>query len=1723
MPKLHAISQGPWHLMRQQQQQQQQPRQTQQMKHVLPSVGEAPAQSLQLMVTAVERARMGNAHEGESSAESAENNPGIFAVPNARSLPRDSHSEESNVHSAGRVMGRRGRAALLQSLEALTTSEVAIDRGYARDGRHLQREGRPRVPSETTARALEELFNEKQSAEEQQVQRGMAAQRVARSSSSPLSTHQHTIMAEEEDLFSNTVTRSYTSIATAGQGGMWTAHASSRVAMHQHTVHKALPTPREADVAVRAEPRTSHEPLRVWLPRCVEALCAPACVGHPQNARGTAPPRPQSSAFLFESGDGRAYGTQHDDADDNDGSLQVALWRRTPRSTPPCASVEAGGADGSPTSLLSSPRWCVTAYESLSLSLPSTAWRTDDNGEGSSLQQAPDGSTAFPHRDSSMDSSGQRRSGAREEENVATDIEDDGEAAAVSDCRDHRLPTAIATPHGSATPASALTRVYWGPASPLRAASPGMRHRGGTTEHGASGNKHDHGGNGAAFEGSRGSRRIIRRSVQSDTRAPDQRAQHFSVSPSDVSSAVASALPGQNQRGGARGYDGGGSRASRDSTVSAGMACDGPLCELPSSLSSVTCQGRRAVTGTDACAPMRPKELQITLPWLLHTSALPPVAAAALVRCLKAHIQAHLPPAAAAQRKQNGTRRTQRSGACTYPLASAHSQAALSPQDDAPPPPSPPPSWVAVFAYTEAMHMYATNHASSLVHAEEDTRGCVASRGCPAGPCHVHGGLASAAQLDRIPWPAWVPDAQTSVCLLAALTSGAFMLIEMIARALDEATAAGSGAASVPADMCAVEGGGTAARYGSRAIRHPEGHLHIGIDALRTAAPCPRDAATVLQQLHVFCEAVFGDAANKRLCRHVRDRLPMHVRDLSELVYRPWCGISRGAEGSDPTAAATAVADPGVWRARCPSMLDLVHHLARTWMAECFAGLADRLHLFLITHNPGVVLDLICTRANVSDNAVPPDNLCKCLRPLKRVCDETWDASARAQQHSRAPVRERHHCLRHGCSVETSAVPGAAEAAAQVLPPHASIYRGIAEFIHGPLQRWERWWLSSSTPATNSLPTTAIAQAAAMQWSTHVNYATVHSLQWVLRHPRLVHAVEDGVRQSAFTQTAVTDMLALLELLTLMPPLLDTTALLMCEAEAVLRGACARVMGNASDGGNGIARGEGDAGSHSAVKAGTAAAPSCAATQGFHAYYRVFLGLVCCGAIQLSDAEAMALLSQPQPAGMAGSTVASHHRDAAPPLPEWRSAQATVDSLWTRHILPLAVGYVSGSGTGAAGAAPMDALTAADQCIVYALMLLQLLRLEARSARRGSRGCAQAPAFPTGAQQDVPSSGVSSSRHRRKRARSAALGGSAPPSTHADEHPSTARSPAAGSVSSSALTADTGTTTTTATTNRCVNCGVASISELERVGAAVAEVRYSAAAARGAAAGLLDDFMGALDEEQLAPRLHRIPPLELLAHEVAGEGAAAAPQRTPCSALPPDWQGVCRHLIRRWLQPQPRAALQSAGHARGCSSRETKTKMDCHDRGCRASMLEETTAHQEETDSCASIQVRRFSEGLPQQLQWLAFYEEGNGYTLHRRDIRRVGAFLAGLARRVAAVREEERGAHAESTRSDCAGRCYDYLYGVLPPGLRARDAGLITIANASTTSSDDGEAGDTYEAGGDAETDDDLCDVNILRCSASTTTSSSSSSSESCSRSTLGTTSKTPVSPSSSSPAASV
>ncbi|CAG9567267.1 conserved hypothetical protein [Leishmania major strain Friedlin] len=1711
MPRLHAISQGLWHHIQQQQQQ----RPARPMQLAEPTIGDVAAQLSPMTTPAITQVWMVGVQEGENGTVLVQESPRIVHTQTSHAQQPHPNSEESHVRSAARTMHRSGRAALPPPRDALTNSEVVVCGDDAENSFHRRRERRPRSPSPSTSRTLEELFNEELIGEEQRV--------------ALLSTHQRTITAGEEDLFSKASTRSHRCIAEAGQRVMTMTNASSQA------------TPRQ---------RTVDEPLRVWLPRCVNALSTLTCEGSPPitrvAARGnrgqvrlrTAPPRRRASALLLATGDGGADSAPPDYAGDGDDGFPVALWRRTP----PRAGVTMADADGAPTSLLSSPRWCVTAYEPLSLSLPATARCADGDGEGPVFQQAPISTTTLSHLSSTVDSSILGRSGAREDEDAVIDAvidaEDDEEAAAVGTCRDHRPPIAMASTHGSAPTATVVTRVYWGAAPPLRGMAPSALHHGGATGMADDG---DAGGDGAAFAGRRSSGQSIRSSVQGGGRALDQRAQHFSVAPITVSSSVvATGRPGQHQHGGARGYDGVGAHPSRSSATAAVHRHE-PFGELPSSLLPVMRRRPPAVPAPDACVPPQSMELRITLPWLLHTSTLPPVAAEALARCLGAHIRAHLRPEGAAQWTQDGACRPRLSGTCAPGPAAAHPQPGSSRGDD------PPPCWVAAFAYTEGIQIYATNHAASLVHAKESTEGCESSRDCLASPRHDPCGLAPEAPLDRISWPAWVPDAQTSVRMLAALTSGAFQLIEVIARALDQATAAGNSpaAAAALADMDTAEGGNTEARSVRRAAYNAGGQLHIGSGTSRSSATLSRDPATVLHQFHVFSEAIFGDAANKRLCRHVRDRLPLHVQDLSELLSRPWCGGAREDEDGDVATTTTAVAATGVWRARCPSMLDLVHHLARAWMTECFAGLANRLHAFLITHDPGVVLDLICARANDRNDAVPHDNLCNSARLLKRMCAEERDENACAHQRAPVPARERHRDQRecHGCSAHSRAVLAAATAAASVLPPHALIYRGVAEFTHGPLQRWERWCLSpSSTPAAHSLATNATASAAAMQWSTHVNYATVHSLQWVLRHPLDAHAVADNVRQSASKLAAVTDMLALLELLTLMPPLLDTTALLMYQAEAVLRGACACVMGNAGDrGGGGTAIMTSGAHSHNAITGGIRATRSRAATQGFHEYYRVFLGLVCYGAMQLSDAEGMALLSRPrpQPTGVEPSTAAPRHHDAASPLPELRSAQATVDGLWTEYILPLVVGYVSGSGTGAAPAARMDALTAADQCITYALMLLQLLRLEGRSVRHGGRGCAQTPAFPNGARQDVPNSGVSSSsRHRRKRARSAAVGGPEPQSwgslrsagscgedarprwwapspANADEHPPTARSPQPESVSSSAFTADTATTTTTttATTRWCANSGLDSINEIERVGETMTASRYMAApafahaprpghrdeqsVAHNAAGGMADGVVGVSPTEQTAPPPHCIPPLELLAEGDAGEAAAAAGtlQFPPCPAPPPDWQGVCRQLIRRWLQPTS----------------------DCHGRGCRASNFAEVAAQHPKADDSATVRATCFPGG---RSQFLDVCEAGSGYTLHRRDVRRVGALLAGLAQRVAAVREEEQGAHAVSPHSDSAGCCYDYLYGVLPPGLRARDAGLITVT--STSSSDDGEDSDTDSAGEGAETNDNLCNVNILRCVASTistSTSTSTSSSGSSGHSTLGTTpSATLVSPLSSS-----
>ncbi|KAG5511904.1 hypothetical protein JKF63_07729 [Porcisia hertigi] len=955
------------------------------------------------------------------------------------------------------------------------------------------------------------------------------------------------------------------------------------------------------------------------------------------------------------------------------------------------------------------------------------------------------------------------------------------------------------------------------------------------------------------------------------------------------------------------------------------------------------------------------------------------------------------------------------------------------------------------------MQRYATNHASFLVHAGESTGAGRALHDCRADPRPVECAPTPAAQIDLIPWPAWVPDASTSVRLLAALTSGAFLLMDTIARALERAS------------MDVAEEETTGARRGGMAMRSGGGNHLRSMDSRAsrtttttntTAAAAAPNVATILNQFHIFCELVFGDATNKSLCRHVRDRLPMHVSDLSELLCRPWCGVT---VNKDAGTAATSATAPSVWKARCPSVLDLVHHLARAWMKECFSDLADRLHRFLITHNPGVVLDLTYARVSDGPHAVAHADSLPCVGPLSGVGPTKCGRRAFAAQSPCNCAHQRQHL--RGSPVPCP-VPGAVAAAMQEFPPHALIYRSIAEFTQGPLQRWERWWRSSpSSTLSTYVPTTnGAASAAFMQWATHVNYATVHSLQWALRHPLLVPQTSaEDAQLPVSTRTAVTDMLSLLELLTLVPPLLETTALTAYEAEAVLRGACASVMGNAGDGGAG----------HGTVRTDTPSTPLRASNRGFHAYYRVFIGLVCYGATQLSDAEGVALLSRPcqKKTGVTASTTPNAHYGADSALPELRSAQATVDSLWSQHVLPLVVGYVSGSGTGPAPAARMDALTAAHQYILYTRMLLQLLRLEGRSTRHSRRGEKSHPTLQNEAQQDASNVGASPSQYRHKRARSATFVGSgpqsrdiarrtgscsgdaqhkwwAPPPTNVAGHPFTARSPPTESVSSSAFTAD------TATTRRWAKSSLASTNEPERVDASVAEVPCPAEPAFGPTSqpphgdGKMCPHNAATDVvvssippgENSAPPPYRIPPVVVLAHGSTDGAATAMPQCHDSPTRPHDWQGACRQLVRQWLQPLPRTQRNVGPHAHSLGDSEPEAEVE---------------AYQEKDHSSPATKASVFSGALPKRPPLPGLCGQCGGHALHRRDIRRVGALLEGLAQRVAAVREEEPGAHTENIDAHGAGFCYDYLYGVLPPGLRSRDGGLITVDSTSTSDED--------------------------------------------------------------------
>ncbi|KAK7195231.1 PTP1-interacting protein, 39 kDa [Novymonas esmeraldas] len=838
----------------------------------------------------------------------------------------------------------------------------------------------------------------------------------------------------------------------------------------------------------------------------------------------------------------------------------------------------------------------------------------------------------------------------------------------------------------------------------------------------------------------------------------------------------------------------------------------GVCSDAPTKLSATPQMRHASMAPPGRCAGTHPPstEWRIQLPWLLRVSSLPPAAAGALARCLTTHAEALV------QRHISGS-----------VLSSTTSTTAVVAAAVA----SPPPCWVAAFAYTEVMLMTVTERASCLAHAHDDddhatfdAEALMTTRACGAGarPHRRCSRIPStAAPIDALPWPHWVPDAETSVHLLAAITSGAFLLVDMIANALDVAT-------SSVQDRCE--------------------------DTTTTAAA----AVSTIRRLRVFCSRVFGDAANKRLCRHVCGRLPMHVRDLHELVARPWCGEDAGDDVR------------GAWRARCPSMLDLVHHLAHEWMAESFAALADRLHTFLVEHDPGVVLDQ--------------------LRGANDVAGEC------------------------------------AATAAATATPDAHVFGCISDFAHGPLQRWERWRLASAGPGASRASVwhtaagrhaSATPSAAAVQWATHVHYSSVRSFQWVLQPPRAAAAAAMEVASAA----ALVDMHALLQLLTLLPSLVDTQALMAHEAVAVLRRACAAVVDSSAT-------------NHSHA----------AQTAARHAFTRVFLGVLCFGATQMSDAEAAALLACVPPPPSSSTAGESSSAGSSPDL---RAAQAVVESLWVAHVLPLAVGYAS-----VAGAAPVhaEALAAAEALLAHALRLLDVLQ---RECRRTDVHAARAA--PSPAQHDP-------SRPRHKRARSSAV-----------ESPSQRRrwwrgaSPAACSVSSSALTAVT-------------------------------------------APLYVDDSCSSNGGN-------------------GGEAPAATAHAPPVA----DWREACQSLIQSWRRPAASPLL-----------------------------------------SAADVAVARTSHAGGELEGGRHVDAGGGGHTLHRRDIRRVRGVLAGLARRVAAARED-RDVH---TAGPCA---------ALSPEL------LVHVARVCSGDDTDDESDEAAAAATHSSRASPRSPACPLRCSASTATSASS------------------------------
>ncbi|KPA73621.1 putative PTP1-interacting protein 39 kDa [Leptomonas pyrrhocoris] len=1503
--------------------------------------------------------------------------------------------------------------------------------------------------------------------------------------------------------------------------------------------------------------------VHVWVPRRVEALCEPARRTATSSPSSAVPPPP-----LLLPATGEATGNAQR-------GPQPVIWRRpdSPHLHPQ-RTVEHAALHAAP-SPLSSTQWCVTAFEVVEVCL----YTADCLHTRCRVRDTP--------RSSSSNSSKQSTN-SESDEPLRSDDDDDDDSGG-----DAAVPTGV--PEASRVPLSATTYRQTSPPPPLhyRGCQVGYRGAPTTSREGRVEEEEEEEAAAAATGGGKRSRAIV----------GCQRPQRASSSSSGNDRRVR-----RVERGGgctlcnaAQPHAGGGEGGSRVNTFSSSSLSPPPP---PSSSPR-----------NSAWVPLRAKlatDIRITLSWLLHACTLPPLASTMLTRCVEAYINTCVVVAVVGGRQAAAT-----TAPSSTPPTTSHEHAPSSSSSVFSPPssPQPVPFWIAAFAYTHDIQSRATTFASRLLHEADVAPAAVLNSSSnktasttPISKPPPQGAImrsqrsppsAATETVTCILWPHWVPDVRWSTQVLTALMSAAFVLINDVAQALTIATTSAATPEQFGKHADAVSSSTADGRRGHCTMLCESGP---GMTPLAAASSPLAALLRRLHEFHVFCDIVFGDAENKKLCRHVRDRLPVHISDLSELLSRPWCQTEFSTEAKTKSATETAEAtrttggkrasppfdasttadedgyhrthvfhppippsacDVGSGQARLacppplaaadgssrtrftssstaapqtsatrwPSVLDLVHHLAHAWMRQCFPTLASDLQAFLISHDPGVMVDEWNRRGD-GNNAPPERGGVDCVA-----------ASTSTQARN----------IRNDAADRRACADGAQTKLFTAASPqddlHDRMYRCIHDFVQGVLHRWGRWYDTSGAASATAprLPSPAFgvspAKAATcaygtdLQWRAHVNYATMQSLQWLLLRQRSRLCVPNALEADSGSPTnpsavVVADVKAMLEQLTLLPTLFGTV-LRSQEIRSGLRCACAEVAATAAE---------------------KLTAPHSVddSSDSFHACFRLFWGMVCYGASMLQHEDVVDLLcALPQPSfspassstprlsklhdGSASAVTAGTQRQRQ----RLACAMETAGGVWKEWILPLLARYFEGSrsterhdnaGEHAEGEvaeanaadthaeaarrteaftppAPLanaacsspprpacSALDVADQMVMYALTLLRQIRDAQRGVATGTR-TPRSPRATAAATTSTTTPSVTSSRKRHRHCSTSASScttnrrhqrsfprrrvcgsGDIGLMSHAGQGVCVRPCGEDGEVDSSSLcsprsvsssaTFSTATATTTVASSlarhnqsSCIGgCGIdtkgRTTPNAAGSGEGAATQNSLAERATGAAAaadGAASAMRVAGEKTRAAPEPRRssawvIPSLRCFtnrndthaAHPDVRRDATELshhplPASRTTSPVEPDWRDVCRVVAHQWMsRPSP------------CSPQN---------------MFPHSTTPQSSNGSV--------------------------GHVIHRRDVRFTRAFLLCLRQCIQQLQEQQQQQQADQDQQQQRQRegeedgaqthahghlsgddnahhhhssgfrsFYDYLYGVLPPGLRAEEGGVMVLEVASSSSS---------------------------------------------------------------------